>query len=135
MGTKGQVKQEESSRLEQVTFGLVVMTVGVLFFLIETTTLDLRPSTRWIPPAVMAIGLAKFISPGTQVNGRPRSRSGGFWLLWIGTWGLVNEYRLFGLYYPTSWPLLMIGGGLSIVWDAFFSRSDSCRATTGDVRS
>ncbi len=43
---------------------------------------------------------------------------GAVWLLFLGAWGLVNEYRLFGLHYGHSWPVLLIGAGALIVWRA-----------------
>jgi hypothetical protein len=123
------------SGIERVTFGLIVMIGGVLLLLDRAGAVDIVVSTRWWPPPVLALGLARFIGPGMRTDGRPRSRAGGFWLVYIGFWGLANEYRTFGLEYATSWPLLMVGGGLSIVWDALFASSESCRATTGDARS
>ncbi len=41
---------------------------------------------------------------------------GGIWMIFIGIWGLLTEFQVFGLDYHTSWPLLIIGAGLKMVW-------------------
>lgn len=71
----------------------------------------------WWPLVPLTLGLLRIAFPGSD-RGRPRSRSGGAWLLLIGVWGLISEFRLFALGFSTSWPLLIVAAGLVIVWRA-----------------
>jgi hypothetical protein len=38
------------------------------------------------------------------------------WMLLLGSWGLVNEFHVYGLHYQNSWPLLIVLAGLNMVW-------------------
>ena len=49
----------------------------------------------------------------------------GVWLILVGLWGLVNEWRLFGLTYGTSWPLLVMASGAMMVWRSFDVRTQA----------
>ena len=61
------------------------------------------PSTIW-PLILIAMGVARLADTGASRDCKsPRS---GAWLLYIGLWGLISEFHLFGLDYRTSWPLL-----------------------------
>lgn len=71
----------------------------------------------WWPAFAILFGVARLVDPG-ESEGRPRSRRAGAWILGIGIWGLVSETRLFGFGYATSWPLLLIVIGISVVWRA-----------------
>lgn len=48
----------------------------------------------------------------------------GVWLLYVGSWGLVIEHRLWGLTYRESWPLLIVGVGGLIVWGSLKPTSE-----------
>lgn len=71
----------------------------------------------WWPVVPLTFGLLRIAFPGSD-RGRRRPRSGGAWLVLVGVWGLISEFRLFGLSYSTSWPLLIVAAGLVIVWRA-----------------
>jgi hypothetical protein len=119
---------EQPSVLERVVFGLMVMALGLLLLLDRLEVITFELSTRLWPWVPILASVARMISPGHHADGRPRKRAPGVWLLFVGVWGLINEYRVYGLYYPTSWPLLMVGGGLMLVWGAFDTRSGCMRA-------
>jgi cell wall-active antibiotic response 4TMS protein YvqF len=38
--------------------------------------------------------------------------------VFVGCWALANEFALFGFDYGTSWPLVVIGAGVLVVWRA-----------------
>ena len=94
----------------QLMTGLVLILVGIAFMVDRITILDVDGG--WWPFILLAIGAVKFFAPAG-------SRRSGAWLLFIGCWGLVNEFHLFGLDYRTSWPLLIVGVGIMTVWRAF----------------
>ena len=70
------------------------------------------------PWVLVALGLARLSDRSTDANGCTRGRRSGAWLLLIGGWGLLNEYRIFGIHYGHSWPILVIGAGAMVVWRA-----------------
>lgn len=96
--------------------GVVLMIVGAAF-LVEQVTHHGVDGRFW-PFILLALGAVKFATASRSAR-VPRSRRPGAWLLFIGVWGLVNEFHLLGLDYSTSWPLMIIGSGLMIVWRAF----------------
>jgi hypothetical protein len=100
----------------QVAWGLVFVVVGVALLGERMGFLGTESSGRIWPLIVIAVALAKLAQPTTTA---PRPHRSGAGLLFIGLWGLANEMHLGGLDYRTSWPILVIGAGVSIVWQAF----------------
>jgi len=82
--------------------------------------MGLRLSEHFWPLILIVMGMARLADSGRNPDCR-RSPLGGLWFIYIGLWGLISEYRLFGLDYRTSWPLLVIGAGAGIVWRALES--------------
>jgi hypothetical protein len=106
----------------RVVFGLVVMLVGTLLLLDRLDWWGVRlpgwgtvPFWPWI---LVVLGLARLGDRSTDGRRGVRGRRSAVWLLFIGAWGLLNEYRLFGLHYGHSWPILLIGVGALVVWRA-----------------
>ena len=97
---------------DQLGWGLVLVTLGTLR--IMQGGIELR--TVW-PFLILAIALAHLWHPERTKSGRP-GRSGAVWLLFVAFWGIATVHHLFGLDYSTSWPILLIGGGVMIVWGA-----------------
>jgi hypothetical protein len=104
-------------RFGQVLVGLALMLVGLGFLMHRLDVWHVHLSARFWPLILLVIGAAKFLD-GPVENRDGRSRRGGMWLIYIGVWGLISEFELFGLSYDTSWPLLVIALGLNIVWRA-----------------
>lgn len=119
------MENEESVRHHhsgRVVAGIIVILVGLAMLFDRTGLHSLDLSRHFWPFILIVIGLVRLSDPGTR-DGRPRSRRSGAWLLFVGVWGLVNELHLFGLSYETSWPLLVIGAGLGVVWRAMDPQS------------
>lgn len=94
-------------------WGLVLVTLGTLR--LKEGGIELR--TVW-PLLILAIAVAHLWHPELTKDGR-RSRAGAVWLLFVALWGVVTVNHVYGLDYSTSWPLLLIGGGVMIVWHSF----------------
>jgi hypothetical protein len=58
----------------------------------------------------ISLGLVKLFSPG------PRNRREGVGQLFIGSWLLLNQFRIWN--YRDSWPILLVGIGIGIIWSA-----------------
>ena len=93
----------------QVLVGLAIILVGLGFLAHRLDVWHVHLSLRMWPLVLLIMGGAKVID---------RNARSGLFLIYIGLWGLVSEFRLFGLGYESSWPLLIIGVGLNTVWRA-----------------
>ena len=98
----------------QIAVGLIVVAMGVMLLVDRHFGADTRLIRSWWPFVLISWGPYGWRPPGRSCGVRPR-RSGA-WLIIIGLWGLVSESHLFGLTYATTWPLLVIGAGVMIVW-------------------
>ena len=78
--------------------------------------LGILPEThlwRYVGPAILiVIGLGRMWRPSYQ-TGRG---GGGLWLVMLGGWLLLAQLNVWSI--RRSWPLLLVGLGLSIVWKA-----------------
>lgn len=109
--------QEEPPNSGRVLVGLAIVAVGIIMLIDRMGFADIHLSGRFWPLILIGLGLIKMFDP-PQRDGHRSRRSGG-WLLWVGVWGLVSEFHVLGLEYATSWPLLVIGVGIGMVWRAF----------------
>ncbi len=107
---------ERVGQPRHLMMGLVLIVVGIALMLDRITILDI--DGRWWPFILLGLGAVKFIAVPASGRGAG-SRRPGAWLMFIGLWGLVNEFHLLGLDYATSWPLMIVGVGVMIVWRAF----------------
>jgi hypothetical protein len=101
-----------------VIIGLIVMLVGALLLFDRLGWWGFRMNVPIWPFIVILLGVARLNNGAVDGRGRPRANRAAIWLMIVGCWGLINEYRLFGLTYGDSWPLLIVGAGAMIVWRA-----------------
>jgi membrane-bound ClpP family serine protease len=110
--------------------GVILMVVGTAMLLDQTTFQGV--DRRWWPFVLLALGSLQVVAVSRPGHERGAWRPGA-WMLFVGLWGLANEYQVLGLDYTISWPLLIIGGGLMIVWSAF-AGGDGRMARAGEER-
>ena len=103
----------------RVFAGLIIIAVGVMLLADRIGISGIHLSGRYWPLLLVAFGFVRLFDPPTRRNGARRSRWTGVWFIYLGFWGLVSEFHILGLDYNTSWPLLIVGAGLGIVWRAF----------------
>jgi hypothetical protein len=112
-----------------IVAGVIVIAIGVS--LLGRRMPDWEVSGHLWPLILILIGIVKLTSDAPSRPGR-RPRPAGLWLVYLGLWGLLNEFHLFGFDYHSSWPLVVIGAGLMIMWRA--STCDSATAPPGEER-
>jgi hypothetical protein len=112
------MEEQRGPAPDMVFWGLVLVALGVVFSLDEINVLKVEGLWRYWPLILIVMGISKILTPGER--GRR-----GIWLLLIGSWALVGTFGLFGLGWGSSWPLLLVAVGLSIVWQAIFERPDT----------
>lgn len=94
----------------RVLWGVVIIAMGVLLLAGERGEWDFsRAVGQFWPFILIALGAVRLA--------QPPHRSGAF-LLFIGLWALATQMRVAGLNCENSWPIVVVGVGVSIVWRA-----------------
>ncbi len=102
----------------QLAWGGVLLLLGSAMLLSNLDVFDLGSLWRHWPLIVVAMGIGKLISSET-----PRERGNALWWLFIGAWLYISVLRVFGFGFHDSWPILLIGIGISMVAKSFYRRS------------
>ncbi|MEO6239199.1 MAG: hypothetical protein ABIQ52_19570 [Vicinamibacterales bacterium] len=105
-----------------VIAGVLLLLAGTAMYFDAARISDIRDG-RLIGAVVlitMGAGLVSCRGGGADLDPRAQVRRrgmsiGGIWLMGVGTWILVSQLQLFGLDFHTSWPLLVVLGGVIIV--------------------
>jgi hypothetical protein len=109
------VEDREASAQSRILVGLIILVVGLSLLADRVGDWDLRFTRHMWPFIPIVIGVVRALDGPYDPNGRRRSRLPGLWLIYLGGWGFINEFHIFGFNYGTSWPLLVVGAGLMIV--------------------
>lgn len=99
----------------QFGIGSFILLIGIALLFDKLDILDTRPLWHYWPIIFLAIGLGNFMDARSAREYRKAS-----WWLFMGSWLLVSELRLFGLNYHNSWPILLIGFGGGILWKSAY---------------
>jgi hypothetical protein len=121
---------DRSLRRHDLLFGLALIAVGSALLIDRLTPLSF--DGRFWPLILLVLGGVKLAWPSGE--GDRRSRRPGAWLMFIGLWGLVNEFHLLGLEYGTSWPLMIVGVGIMVIWRALEGPDICCQRVPGERR-
>ena len=111
----------------RVLVGMLIIAAGLVMLADRMGVPGIHLSGRFWPLFLIALGVVRLVDPPPQRNGRPRSRRTGAWFIYLGLWFLVNEFHIYGFDYQTSWPLLVVGAGVGMVWRAFENPCGGCR--------
>src|SRR5262245_60359418 len=107
----------------RIVFGLILMLVGAMFLADRLDWMGFGLNVPLWPWLLVLLGVARLGEQGD--NDRSLSRS-GMWLMSIGIWGLVTEYRLLGMSYARTWPLLVVIAGVFLTWRALDPTASRC---------
>jgi len=110
----------------RVLVGMLIIAAGLMMLADQIGVSDVHLSGRFWPLFLIALGVVRLVEPRVHRDGRPRSRRTGAWFVFLGLWFLLNEFHLYGFDYQTSWPLLMVGAGVGMVWRAFEHPGGGC---------
>jgi hypothetical protein len=94
----------------RLTGGIVLLLIGGIAL---AANLGIRIPLEWwkhAPWLLIILGGVQLAWPGSF-----RERLGGYWLIVVGTFLLINIYELFGLHWGTSWPIFIIALGVRVI--------------------
>ncbi len=103
----------------RLVLGVIIMALGVLFFLDNLDVLAFDDAIRWWPLAPIAIGLALALQTGGTGN-----RGFGLFLIGAGIWALLNELGIVDLEFWDVFPVLLIAVGGWLIWRATTGQTD-----------
>jgi hypothetical protein len=112
----------------RLTLGLIILSLGMLMLVDRLNYFDINVMQLFPGMVLIALGLSRIalaeVDPASLRGPNPVRKPTllrkadlrhGLWLMTVGTWLIVNAVHLFGLTYGTSWPLLVVAGGVFIV--------------------
>ena len=101
-----------------ILVGLVIMFVGLSMLIDRLGISSIHLSGRFWPFVLIAFGCARLLASSTDADDGRRSTWSGVWFIYLGLWFFINEFHVMGFWYPTSWPLLVVGAGIGMIWRA-----------------
>ncbi len=105
--------------------GVFLLITGCVLLLNNFDFIDTASVWDFWPVILIAIGIGKLLDARLT-----HEYQKAFWMLFLGTWFLIAEFNLFGLGYHNSWPILLIGAGIGILWKSLYpsheTREDQC---------
>jgi hypothetical protein len=110
-------RKARKERAGNITAGLIMVTIGVVFLTGQLGLASLRDLWEWWPLVLIAIGLTHIIA-GTGEDGE--GWVGGLFHIFLGTAFLAINFRWFGFGWATGWPLILVAIGASMMLKAAF---------------
>lgn len=104
-----------SANRARIVLGLIMMLLGIVWLGERLDWAGFRVNVPLWPWLLVLFGFGRM---GDQANGEPSLNRTALWLMAVGAWGLVTEYRLLGTSYGRTWPLLVIIAGVFVIWGA-----------------
>ena len=104
----------------QLILGTVLMVMGILFLMDNADIIDIGPVWRYWPLILVAAGAGKYLN---ALEGKERIE--GAWLAFAGAWLYISINHVFGLRFATSWPLLVIAWGVTILWKSMLKHGSN----------
>ena len=128
--------------------GLFIMTVGIWMLLTTLHVFGLEWRNSW-PVLLLLLGTLNLFAPRrgcvrilpiTDISKVPAAlagdkarddRSSAFWLFVVGLWGLAVTHHLWGFTYGNSWPIFLVAGGASMVWEGLRRKKRASASDSG----
>lgn len=96
-------------------FGIVMILLGALFLAHNLDIIYVDHIGRYWPLVFVLIGLVKLSEAGVNAQ-----RGTGLGWIFLGAWLFTSMNGLWGFDFHNSWPILIIGWGVSLLWRALY---------------
>lgn len=100
----------------QIVVGLIILGMGMVLLADRYLDTDVRLVRSWWPLILVIMGVGRLASLPDAPQRRAGCRRSGVWFIILGVWAFVSDSHIFGFTFGTSWPLLLIGSGVLLVW-------------------
>jgi len=108
------MNQPTSARMTaRIIFGAAILLAGLALLLNNLYIIDVGSVWDYWPLIIVALGLNRIVQAENSWEVRR-----GVWLTFIGLWLFISIGHVFGLTFRESWPILLIGIGIGMVWKA-----------------
>ena len=107
----------QKSIIPNIIVGGALLLLGILLLLPAVGIHTLDVSWRWWPVILIAVGVGQFAGAENS-----RKRGEAVWTMFIGSWLLVSFLHAWGLTFGTSWPILLVGIGIRMIWKSLVQR-------------
>lgn len=98
-------------------FGLVLLVLGSLYLMNNFGFIFIGHISRYWPVLFILLGVARLM----DYEGDSSHGTGIGWIF-LGSWLLISINGMFGLDFHNSWPILIIGWGISLLWKALYPK-------------
>lgn len=99
-----------SRRRSQTMAGVSLIVLGTVFFLDQMAVVAMQDVWQYWPLMLVAGGFIRMIDPES-----PRDVASGAWTMLIGLWLFANFEGWYGINFGNSWPVLLIGWGITLL--------------------
>ncbi len=99
-------------------FGIVLIALGALFLAHNLDIIYVDHISRYWPAIFIVIGLVKLFDVGAN-----HQQGSGLGWIFLGTWLLISLNGIWGFDFHNSWPILVIGWGVSMLWKGLYQQS------------
>jgi len=108
-------RRERKDRAGNITAGLMMLTVGVLFLTGQLGLASIHDLWHWWPLALIAIGITHMV-----IGQDGEGWVSGITNVFLGVAFLAINFQWFGFGWRTGWPLVLIAIGASLMLKAAF---------------
>lgn len=105
------MEQKKKRFYGQFGVGFFLIAIGIALLLDKFDIFTIGSVWNYWPVIIIAIGFGHLLD--AQFGWEYRKAC---WWLFMGSWLLISELHLFGLSFHTSWPILLIGVGIGMLW-------------------
>jgi hypothetical protein len=109
------MEQNKRRSYGQFGVGFFLLAVGVALLLDKFDIFYIGSVWHYWPILIIASGFGRLLDAQEAWEYRK-----SVWWLFIGSWLLISELHLFGLSYHNSWPILLIGAGIGMLWKSAY---------------
>lgn len=117
-----------SRRRSQTMVGVSLIVLGTVFFLDQMDIVRMQDVWQYWPLMLVAGGLIRVIDPAS-----PRDVASGCWTMLIGLWLYANFEGWYGINFGNSWPVLLIGWGITMLLRPIFHQRLAGSQTGADA--
>jgi hypothetical protein len=104
-----------------LSIGIFLLIIGIALLLDKFDIFSVGSVWHYWPVLLIANGFGHLLN--TQETWKYRK---AIWWLFIGSWLFICELHLFGLSYHNSWPILLIGIGIGMLWKSAYHSHFEC---------